>query len=487
DPNTNRTLDFALYQPLSLGNLVWDDLNDNGLLDVTEQGLDGVIVKLYHDANFDGNVEGVELQTPVASTLTTDGGRYLFRALGRGNYVVELASANFSGAGALVEYRSSSDAVAGVQGAYEPAPDPDDVTGPNNHAIDNDDNGQTAVATGGSAVQSKVVTLEAGKEPQNETLVNDAITPDANANLTVDFGLYLPFSLGNRVWLDANNNGQHDSSEQGIGGVLVELYLTDGVTRTGSTVTDAQGYYRFDGLAAGDYVVEVSPYNFITGTEYASGVLLHYQSSTPDAGSPNADDDSQDDGIGHTPTADTGIRSLPLSLGLGPIEPTQETDLATTPNAQGARDAFANMTLDFGFFTTACLGNRAWQDNNANGIQESSEPGLAGVTVTLTTLAGQVLATQVTVADGHYQFCTLDPGQYVVQFTPPTGFVGSPQNRQESETDSDTDANGNTPVITLLSGAADAQWDAGFYQRPSALDEATEPTLYKLYLPTASR
>ena len=365
------------------------------------------------------------------------------------------------------------------------------MIGPHNHAIDNDDNGQSAVAaTGGSAVQSKVVTVEAGKEPQNETLVNDAITPDANANLTVDFGLYLPFSLGNRVWLDANNNGRHDNGEQGIGGVLVELYLTNGVTRTGSTVTDAQGYYRFDGLAAGDYVVEVSPYNFITGTEYASGVLLHYQSSTPDAGSPNADDDSQDDGVGRTPAADTGIRSLPLSLGLGPIEPTQETDLATTPNAQGARDTFANMTLDFGFFTTACLGNRAWQDNNANGVQETNEPGLAGVNVTLTTLAGHVLATQVTVADGHYQFCTLDPGQYVVQFTPPTGFVGSPQNRQgsetDSETDSDTDANGNTPIITLLSGTADAQWDAGFYQVPNALDESSEPLLYKIYLPTAA-
>lgn len=487
DPNTNRTLDFALYQPLSLGNLVWDDLNDNGLLDGAEVGIDGVTVNLYHDANFDGSVEGAELQTPVASTVTTQGGRYLFRYLGRGNYVVELAAANFTGAGVLADYHSSSDATAGVQGAYEPAPDPDDLVGPNNQAIDNDDNGQTAVATTGSTVQSKVVTLEAGKEPQNETLGNDPTTPDANANLTVDFGLYVPFSLGNRVWLDANNNGQIDGGEAGIGGVLVELYLTDGLTRTGSTVTDAQGYYRFDGLTAGDYMAEVSPYNFITDTEYANGVLLHYLSSTPDAGSPNADSDSRDDGVGRTPSSNTGIRSQPLTLGLGPLEPTQESDLAALPNAQGARDAFANMTLDFGFFTTACLGNRVWQDSNANGLQEATEPGLVGITVTLATTAGQVLAMQTTGADGHYQFCNLDPGQYVLQFTPLPGFVGSPQDRLGNETDSDTDPTGRTPVITLLSGAADEAWDAGFYQAPNALDESAEPLLYKIYLPAAAQ
>ena len=112
---------------------------------------------------------------------------------------------------------------------------------------------------------------------------------------------------------------------------------------------------------------------------------------------------------------------------------------------------------------------------------------MVGITVTLATTAGQVLAMQTTGADGHYQFCNLDPGQYVLQFTPLPGFVGSPQDRLGNETDSDTDPTGRTPVITLLSGAADEAWDAGFYQAPNALDESAEPLLYKIYLPAAAQ
>lgn len=52
--------------------------------------------------------------------------------------------------------------------------------------------------------------------------------------------------LGNRVWLDENENGQEDAWEVGVGGVCVNLL--DAVSREvlAETSTDSNGYYAFD-------------------------------------------------------------------------------------------------------------------------------------------------------------------------------------------------------------------------------------------------
>ncbi|NCC37594.1 MAG: hypothetical protein EOM24_37135, partial [Chloroflexia bacterium] len=51
DPNTNMTLDFGFFEPLSLGSLVWDDVNNNGLFDASEEaGIADVVVELYLDS-----------------------------------------------------------------------------------------------------------------------------------------------------------------------------------------------------------------------------------------------------------------------------------------------------------------------------------------------------------------------------------------------------------------------------------------------------
>ncbi|MFN8476643.1 MAG: SdrD B-like domain-containing protein [Kouleothrix sp.] len=44
--NQNNTLDFGFYHPLSLGNLVWADTNNNGAVDNGEAGINGVGVAL---------------------------------------------------------------------------------------------------------------------------------------------------------------------------------------------------------------------------------------------------------------------------------------------------------------------------------------------------------------------------------------------------------------------------------------------------------
>jgi hypothetical protein len=103
-------------------------------------------------------------------------------------------------------------------------------------------------------------------------------TGDASDNLTVDFGFTPAFSLGNRVFADTNNNGIKDSGEAGISNVVMKLFAADGSgSPTGSVVTasattDMNGYYRFDGLVTGRYVVVVDVAH--------SPALTHLASST---------------------------------------------------------------------------------------------------------------------------------------------------------------------------------------------------------------
>ena len=59
--------------------------------------------------------------------------------------------------------------------------------------------------------------------------------------------------LGNRVWLDANNNGLQDVWEKGIGGVCVSLYDANG-NPLQQTTTDSNGYYGFN-VRPGAYIV----------------------------------------------------------------------------------------------------------------------------------------------------------------------------------------------------------------------------------------
>ena len=52
--------------------------------------------------------------------------------------------------------------------------------------------------------------------------------------------------IGNRVWLDENENGQQDAWEAGIGGVCVRLLDAKRREILHETATDSNGYYAFD-------------------------------------------------------------------------------------------------------------------------------------------------------------------------------------------------------------------------------------------------
>lgn len=63
---------------VELGDFVWNDLNRNGIQDVSEPGIDGIAVSL-----FDGN------DNPLATTTTDSTGWYKFTGLQYNTYLVE--------------------------------------------------------------------------------------------------------------------------------------------------------------------------------------------------------------------------------------------------------------------------------------------------------------------------------------------------------------------------------------------------------------
>ncbi len=333
---------------MTLGNLVWFDADDNGTVSGTEAGLDGVIVYLYPVGS---NLNGA----PLATTTTANGGLYSFSGLAAGDYIVQIPASNFTGV--LSGFSSST---GGAGNPFETAPG----VNPNN-GTDSDDNG-VHVSGPASLINSAPITLT----PAGPNTVVDNAT-GRTSNNTLDFGLKssapLIFSLGNRVFLDYDNNGVQDASEPGMAGVQMRLldststpYDADPNTagvQEYLVTTDVSGYYRFDNLPAGDYIVQILEVNFQAG-----GVLQNYASSTPDELLPNNDTDRNDNGIGTAFIPGTGIVSGVVTL--GPAEPTGEADIGT--GGQGGTDIRGNMTVDFGF--TPPVGLIITKDDGLNAI-----------------------------------------------------------------------------------------------------------------------
>ena len=119
----------------------------------------------------------------------------------------------------------------------------------------------------------------------------------------------------------------------------------------------------------------------------------------------------------------------------------------------------------------ATLGNFFWHDLNGNGKQDGNEPGINGVTATLTgtdNLGNAVSLSQNTAGGGAYLFSNLAPGTYKVTFSNlPVGYMFTTQDVGANGFDTiDSDANpstGATGNYTLVSAQNELTVDAGAY------------------------
>ena len=349
----NPTLDMGLYQTSgSIGNFVWQDLNNDGIQNVGEPGIENV--KVYLKDNL-GNI--------IDSTTTNASGAYSFGGLAPGDYSLQFVDPVGYG---LVPQGAGGD-----------------------NALDSDGD-----ATG----QTATITLGAGEN-----------------NADVDMG-YTLGSIGNYVWNDMNQDGIQDGGEAGIDGVKV--YLLDGVgSILDSTLTAGGGLYLFDNLPSGQYQVKF---------DTPAGYTVSPQGAGFD---PSLDSD-----------ADTfsGLTSV-ITLGSGED----------------------NTSLDMGVYQgLGTIGDYVWNDTNNDGIQNGGETGVNGVKIYLLDGVGTIIDSTVTNPSGGYAFTGLAAGDYQVQFVLPAGFSSSPQTTGTAD-GSDGDMTGLTPVITLFAGENNANIDMG--------------------------
>jgi uncharacterized repeat protein (TIGR01451 family) len=464
------SIDAGLFISATLGDFVWEDLDADGIQDVGEPGIQGVTVNLLTNG------------TQVGTTMTATNGLYLFPGLNAGDYVVEVITpAGFvfsprdQGGDDTID--SDVETITGQSGTNTL------VSGQTNLTVDVglyrfasigdfvfddldadgiQDAGETGIVgvavnlfTNGTLVASTTTDTNGiyafTNLPPADYVVgvvapggymfsprdqggDDTVDSDVDTStglsgtnnlqsgendLTIDAGLYQFAQIGDFVWSDDDGDGIQDAGEAGISNVTVRL-LDSGTNQIDSTSTDTNGVYAFTNLIPGVYIVEfVAPV----------GLFI----SAQDQGGDDTLDGDADQGTG---------RTIPISLSSG------ENDL----------------TWDAGLTILATIGDFAFEDFNANGIQDGEDSGITNVTVNLLTNGTQVAST-TTDTNGFYLFANLVPGDYVIEMLTPSGLQITSQDQGGDDTlDSDIDpATGQTDTNTLQGGDINLTVDGGFY------------------------
>ena len=192
-------------------------------------------------------------------------------------------------------------------------------------------------------------------------------------------------SIGDTIYADWNGDGDQDTGEDGVSGVTVWLYAADSNGDRDALVdtqtTDGNGEYTFSSLPAGDFIVVVDE----------SDLPWDYtQTQDPDESAPCTTCDGQ--------------------------------SAVTTDGTSNYLDE------DFGYQPVGygSIGDYVWQDDNANGLQDSGEAALPNITVDLYVWEddgddilesgeqGAFIGTTTSATDGSYLFGDLPGGDYIV-------------------------------------------------------------------------
>ncbi|MBP8238825.1 MAG: choice-of-anchor E domain-containing protein, partial [Saprospiraceae bacterium] len=170
-------------------------------------------------------------------------------------------------------------------------------------------------------------------------------------------GVEAPIEIGNRVWMDTNNDGIQGADEMGIGSVPVKLY--QGATEVGATTTAANGTYYFNNsnvnlngatglLPNTAYVIRVDAADFPSGKSLSAIV------NVGGAGQPDVRDNDAALNAGNAEisvtTGNYGANNHTLDMAfVACITPTA-TAAATQPTCSGGV-AQSNGTITISGFT----------------------------------------------------------------------------------------------------------------------------------------
>jgi hypothetical protein len=241
-------------------------------------------------------------------------------------------------------------------------------------------------------------------------------------NMTnIDLGMYKLLGLGatqlnGTVFHDKNGNGIQEAGETGIGGIKVSLEFNQ--IPLGTVTSDATGKYKFFGLDERTYSVSFANTSNYVFSPSISNTELNKNSDADAAG-----------------------------VAIVTVEKNQKT-------AQ----------VDAGLFKKAMITGFIWNDLNKDGIQSSTEIGISGTKIELAGSANDgsnVTLEVVSNSLGKYSFTDLHPGIYQINVIAPSNLFFTEQNQGKTGTkDSDIEAGGLSPNVTLTSGMTQAL-DAG--------------------------
>ncbi len=324
--NCRLELDFG-YRDLTkaiIGDRIWEDQDNGGDQDASEPGIPGVTVNLYLDTNTNG-IYDAGIDTLAATDTTDADGYYLFSGLDGGSYVVV-------------------------------------VTPPAGFALTSDPVG--------------ALDNQAG-----------VVAPAGSGTLAVDFGYYAAPSIGDRLWIDLDNDGDQDAGEPGIQNVTVYLCLQtavicDAATALRTDVTDSSGNYSFANVPDGTYKVVVNT----SDPDFPENLVHTYD---PD-GNPG----------------DATTSSIVVSGGnITQVDGSNSVD-GTTCNGSDC-----NNLIDLGFRHPLSISGRIFFDaeNDGGDFVNNMDRSFEGVPVYLTTPDGVILTTY-TDANGFYTFSGLTTG-----------------------------------------------------------------------------
>ncbi len=147
------------------------------------------------------------------------------------------------------------------------------------------------------------------------------------------------FIIGNRAWLDANQNNVQDAWERGVGGVCVHLYDSN-LNPLQQTTTDSNGYFGFN-VGAGRYHIAV-----------ANPPQLEF--AQKNVGDANQDSDV-DPASGWSDAVDVASSRLDLDVGLIPSSDVSSSSTLPKPKVGPVRSGRLVYADIAAMFTDSCL------------------------------------------------------------------------------------------------------------------------------------
>ena len=496
----DETVDFGLVADGMIGDTLFWDVDNNGGSEPSgaDKPLAGVTVKLTYTTP-----AGVE---KTLTTVTDENGKYSFKDLAPGDYVVTVDKASL--ATVCPECTAQTHAPSGdltASEGQELSLTSKVTLSPGKMTNNDQDWAFTGVANTAivKAIAEPAEVPAGGFTPGTSVTYTLTVTNEGPSPAT---GVIAQDKLPAGVtFMSAQGDGTYDaaSGKWDLSGEVIEkdatrtlrITVTVDASAAGSVVTNTATIEKQDQigdkkpdntssvpLTAG-YTIAGKLYNDADASFNSSDSEAPYAGVTvallKKDGTPVLDKD------GNPMTAVTDAEGKYSFVGLplgeytvsvvdptsGPLAGTKPTEAytgryKTTADVTIAEATGSVIDVNFGFVKPASVGDKVWMDVNRDGLQDADEPAMPGVTVTLTRADGTAVtdaegnpvASVTTDANGKYVFENLLPGDYTVTFTNPAGYEAT---ISDAGDDRGLDSNGSSASVSLAQGQDDATVDYG--------------------------